>query len=741
MNTPVDSFRSPYESDNEWELRRQFLENNFYKFPKDRLVCLSMCYINHVSYGVTYSPGVMSQLRELSQGLPLHLDIVKEKNNIAFVKPKNKKKENGLTYEKFIKPLNPTPKNSLYSTNTGKYTNFVLSKEASFQPTWPNPGAGLGFGSAGSTDDSKTCFSTNIKPSTNTSMYPGFGSAGSTDKSKTCFSTNATKYPGFVNSGSTVSEDSKPCFAVPTGTVNDMLMYSGFIKSEPKISPAENLNASSNNNNKYLKMIKPNPNSYIGSQTKVPSTQYRSKPVLKTPQETSKSVNTPSTQYRPNPVVKAPQDTPKSDVIAPPAKKTLLTTPPEAAATTTTDSTSSSQELGAIEVTYLEKNFYTLSENLIAMKAPSGPANAIQMMNMALSKLKMYINTDIKPVFFKTSKIFVCRIQIANVQLGDGTGSNKKTAKHQAFTKAFNLLTKPTLKIEEQNGQQVLVGSNQPRPDVNKMIVTKPSGTIVPTRKSWGHFLIMENKTVNNAIAVLRRSADINKVSVKYAFWPDPKGMACQIRLNGEPIMLSIAETKSMAKTAVSEKALLWLKQRCWTIVVKQAADSDNIDVTREEIMGEIEKQFKPIPSDNVGNQLLRKMGWKGGGIGAEGNKGIEDPITVNQVIDRQGLGCHSSSGVSTKFNTYVREILLKYVKSKKQKDLVFTSEFSKEERAIIHQEARRYNLKSNSRGNGEDRHLIISRKRSAGQLFNHILASGGATQKYELIPPLNKNL
>jgi len=45
-----------------------------------------------------------------------------------------------------------------------------------------------------------------------------------------------------------------------------------------------------------------------------------------------------------------------------------------------------------------------------------------------------------------------------------------------------------------------------------------------------------------------------------------------------------------------------------------------------------------PINEDNVGNKLLRLMGWDGGGLGTDG-KGIVAPITVEIKKDRRGLG------------------------------------------------------------------------------------------------------
>jgi hypothetical protein len=45
------------------------------------------------------------------------------------------------------------------------------------------------------------------------------------------------------------------------------------------------------------------------------------------------------------------------------------------------------------------------------------------------------------------------------------------------------------------------------------------------------------------------------------------------------------------------------------------------------------------IPESNRGYQMLRKMGWTGGGLGKKGKEGIEEPIVVNKVCGRRGLG------------------------------------------------------------------------------------------------------
>eukprot|EP00455_Lapot_gusevi_P014620 TRINITY_DN17326_c0_g1_i1.p1 TRINITY_DN17326_c0_g1~~TRINITY_DN17326_c0_g1_i1.p1 ORF type:complete len:122 (+),score=21.74 TRINITY_DN17326_c0_g1_i1:69-434(+) len=46
----------------------------------------------------------------------------------------------------------------------------------------------------------------------------------------------------------------------------------------------------------------------------------------------------------------------------------------------------------------------------------------------------------------------------------------------------------------------------------------------------------------------------------------------------------------------------------------------------------------RPIPASNVGNLMLRKLGWSGGGLGVRGD-GIAEPIAVVLKNNKRGLG------------------------------------------------------------------------------------------------------
>ena len=58
------------------------------------------------------------------------------------------------------------------------------------------------------------------------------------------------------------------------------------------------------------------------------------------------------------------------------------------------------------------------------------------------------------------------------------------------------------------------------------------------------------------------------------------------------------------------------------------------------EIVGQ---SAEPIPESNIGNRLLRSMGWApGSGLGRDG-KGIQTPVMAEKRPRRKGLGATSS--------------------------------------------------------------------------------------------------
>ena len=184
----------------------------------------------------------------------------------------------------------------------------------------------------------------------------------------------------------------------------------------------------------------------------------------------------------------------------------------------------------------------------------------------------------------------------------------------------------------------------------------------------------------------------------------------CQVLIGGQVFVDIVDSSKLTAKTKAAEKALEKLRKSCYTILFKQATDADANDAIQKEGFANKQNQDDVrIPESNIGNKLL-KMGWIGEGVGKEGNEGISDPVSLDAVINREGLGLQTQKGIDRNFVPKIEETILNYMKSDKQEDLVFSPSFSKDERAIIHQKSQKYHLKAKSYGK---RRCLLSRVES----------------------------
>ncbi|KAM3715817.1 Partner of xrn-2 protein [Dirofilaria immitis] len=75
----LDSLRARHESDDQWKLRRMFIERHIADYPKNRLLCLAQVFCNMVSLGCTYDPELMRTVREMGAGL---CEMVKDRKRI-----------------------------------------------------------------------------------------------------------------------------------------------------------------------------------------------------------------------------------------------------------------------------------------------------------------------------------------------------------------------------------------------------------------------------------------------------------------------------------------------------------------------------------------------------------------------------------------------------------------------------------------------------------------------------------
>ena len=93
------------------------------------------------------------------------------------------------------------------------------------------------------------------------------------------------------------------------------------------------------------------------------------------------------------------------------------------------------------------------------------------------------------------------------------------------------------------------------------------------------------------------------------------------------------------------------------------------------------------IKEDNIGRKLMKLMGWEGGGLGSKG-QGIQKPVTSNSItIQRGGLGLFKSDETNFEvFKGKIKEHVKNWLQEDTNQDLVFSNEFTLDERKIIHE-------------------------------------------------------
>jgi hypothetical protein len=232
---------------------------------------------------------------------------------------------------------------------------------------------------------------------------------------------------------------------------------------------------------------------------------------------------------------------------------------------------------------------------------------------------------------------------------------------------------------------------------------------------------------------IINQSGDFN--GTKFDITNDVNG--CTVSLNGQFI------AKGNGKAEAGLKAIKQLYSTFWTIESKCLTDAKEGGISRNEVetgsSAPTAAEFAPLPTSNIGNKMMAKMGWTGGGLGQEGRTGIIEPVSVQTVVNRTGLGLSSNN--KNAFLQKVEELLQQHVASSNKTDICFKGGFSKEDRAGIHKVARKLGLASQSYGAEEERYMVIRMvKNTKKALIHQLLEEGGETSKFLLRPPTSKD-
>ncbi|XP_077465626.1 NF-kappa-B-repressing factor-like [Stigmatopora argus] len=306
-----------------------------------------------------------------------------------------------------------------------------------------------------------------------------------------------------------------------------------------------------------------------------------------------------------------------------------------------------------------------------------------------------------------------------NVQdqmVAEAAGS-KKTSNHEAATE---MLAK--LRASQAGQRQALSDARDAQPPDLPGV----------KKKDLSKLIIVENS--NNALSILRETGQFNMVTVDYKFTRlTQDNWKCQVYLGGQ-CKGCIEGPKKLIKHMAAQEALDTLRQTQAVVKTNLPKEDPGDAISRKQILGSrLADATHEIKEDNIGNQLLRKMGWMGGGLGRH-RDGITEPIRVKELrFSRKGFGLDATKGRLSKRD--IEDIILKYAASEQQDELCFSADLTKEERKNIHLFCTRNHLRSNSYGQGTKRHLVVSRKVDADQLIGQLLQEG-QVGRYKLIKP-----
>lgn len=230
------------------------------------------------------------------------------------------------------------------------------------------------------------------------------------------------------------------------------------------------------------------------------------------------------------------------------------------------------------------------------------------------------------------------------------------------------------------------------------------------------YFPSMEENDFLLPITILHNSAQKCQKSISFLedFLPTTSQNETQIKvtvyIQNIKIVEEIASNKKEARHSAAESALEILK-KSQPIIYRDKITHDHVKtIDKGELVKQSYKRAEKINEDNIGNKMLRKMGWGGsGGIGAK-KDGIAEPVFVDAADGRRGVG-HVNEDQSINKKS-VEQTLLSFLSNADQESIKFSKELSSTDRALVHRLCQKYNLTHKSYGKGENRYLVVGRKK-----------------------------
>lgn len=268
----------------------------------------------------------------------------------------------------------------------------------------------------------------------------------------------------------------------------------------------------------------------------------------------------------------------------------------------------------------------------------------------------------------------------------------------------------------------------------------------------YGHMVLIEDHDVNVVPKqIIERSASLcrTKLIVREEQSQGSNATTVRVCIRETEVASATDMVKKKARELAYQLALQKLQEECFTVKIKRRRYDQIVgknfgdpEVVETEETEKIDTPGVSASGGSIALKMMASMGWKGGGLGKE-QQGITEPISLAARMNRSGLGIKPKEGKKdiaekpeTAFQKKAMAYLEAYATSESEQDLVFTREFTSDERKILHTLAAKFDLKSKSYGKQMNRHLVISRKIEPFRIVKTLLKPGYCSEKYDLLRP-----
>ena len=220
------------------------------------------------------------------------------------------------------------------------------------------------------------------------------------------------------------------------------------------------------------------------------------------------------------------------------------------------------------------------------------------------------------------------------------------------------------------------------------------------------------DEQISNPINILMESAQKSKRDIEFkdlGYKEDESKITIHetaVVIGGKLIATGSAINRKYSKRDCATRAFEILKSS-QQLMIKSSLNHDNVkSIEKGDLVKAAFQNANKIEQSNVGNIMLRKMGWTGeGGLAKHG---ISEPVFIESTDGRKGLG-HCEDSVAIERGS-VEKTLVDFLLQSSENEIKFSSQLSKEERAIVHKLCTKYGLKHKSFGKGDDRYLMVSK-------------------------------